>query len=157
MFARLTRLILAFACFPLIGAYALRWAGGFLRDVAEMASVHHPLLAFLDIALAVLGVVLGIIWAVQLVGCCFQPEASPVRATGDTILIVLALTLLTDIVLTRVLPESVIVTWLPAANLVIWASCAAATMSLSRWRAELRYQATRRTVPPTPGPNGPDA
>ena len=69
----------------------------------------------------------------------------------DNILIVLALTLLADVVLTRVLPDSSVTDWLPVVTLVIWTACAAATMSLTHMRRDLRRQLA---VPP-PSPPGP--
>jgi len=154
MLAKLARIILAFACFPLLGAFSLRWVGRYISDLAGMARVESGMLPLLDIAGAIVGVVLGLLLAVQIIGCCLQPEASPVRPVGDNILIVLAFALLADALLPRMLPASLVVTWLPPASLAVWAGCAAATLSLGRLRDEFRQQMARPTHPrPQPPPD----
>jgi hypothetical protein len=149
MLAKIARFILAFLCFPLLGAFSLRWVGRYISDLAGMARVESGVLPLLDIAGAIVGVVLGVLLAVQIIGCCLQPEASPVRPVGDSILIILAFTLLADALLPKLAPESVVVTWLPPVSLAIWAGCAAATLSLGRMREEFRQRMAR------PGPQQP--
>jgi len=136
--SKLARLILAFATFPLIGAYGLRWVGGFVREVVATTGVHLPVLSMLDYVGAIVGLLLGAILAIQLLGCCLQPESLPVRPIADNILIVLAVTLLLDVLLPRALAGAAWLKWLPPANLVIWSGAAAATASLHRMRQEWR-------------------
>lgn len=147
MLAKLARIILSFLCFPLLGAYSLQWVGRYVSDLAGMARVESGLLMGLDIAGGIVGLVLGLLMAVSLIGCCIQPEVSPVRPVGDNILIVLAFTLLLAVFLPRMLPGPV-ATWLPAVALAIWAGCAAATLSLGRMRREFRTQLQRPLQPP---------
>lgn len=155
MVGRLARLFMGLVCFPLLGAYSLRWVGGYLRDLVALAGPVRGLPAFLDLVGAIIGLALGLILAVQLIGSSFQPEESPVRTTGDSILIILGLTLVVDAVLPRVLPEAGVVEWLPVGTLVIWTACAAATMSLSHLRRELRRQVAQAPpCPPVPPPGG---
>jgi len=151
MFGRLARLFLGLVCFPLLGAYSLRWVGGYLRDLVALAGPVRGLPMYFDLIGALAGLALGLLLAVQIIGSTVQPEESPVRPVGDNILIVLALTLLADVVLTRVLPDSSVTDWLPVVTLVIWTACAAATMSLTHMRRDLRRQLA---VPP-PSPPGP--
>ena len=143
MLSRLVRLILAFLTCPLLGAYGLRWAGSALRGLLEMAGAHGGvLLPLLDAVGSVLGLLLGLIFALQLARCCFQPDPSPVRAVGDAILIVLAVTFVADAVLPRVPGAAPGAAFLPPASLVVWSAAAAATWSLGRLRRELRDRNT---------------
>lgn len=148
MLGRLARLFLGLICNPLLGAYSLRWVGGYLRDLVALAGPVRGLPMYLDLIGAVAGLILGLLLAIQIIGSAMQPEASPVRPVGDNILIVLALTLLGDVVLTRALPDSAVTEWLPVATLVIWTACAAATMSLTHMRRDLRRQMAANTPPP---------
>ncbi|MEI6502619.1 MAG: hypothetical protein WCP21_16540, partial [Armatimonadota bacterium] len=140
MLAKLARIILAFACFPLLGAFSLRWVGRYISDLAGMARVESGVLPLLDLAGAILGVILGLLLAVQIIGCCLQPEVSPVRPVGDNILIILAFALLTDVLLPKVAAGSVVVTWLPPVSLAVWAGCGAATLRLGRLREDFRQR-----------------
>jgi hypothetical protein len=151
MLAKLARIILAFTTFPLIGAYGLRWVGGFVRDVIATTGVQPPAVALLDYAGAVVGLLLGVILAIQLIGCCLQSESLPVRPLGDNILIVLALTLLADAALGKVFTGAEWLRWLPPANLVIWSGAAAATASVHRMRQQWRAQRSP-AVPPRVDP-----
>lgn len=159
MFSKLARMILAFVCFPLLGAYSLAWVGAYTADVVGIAGVHSPLLAWLDMAGAIIGFILGLLMAIQIIGCCLQSEQSPVRGPGDNILIIVALTLLADVLLPRVLGQpagAAAAQWLPPASLAIWGGCAAATISLARMRRQYRAQPTRpaAAAPPPPMPPG---
>jgi hypothetical protein len=161
--ARLARIILAFTTFPLIGAFGLRWVGGFVREVVASTGLHPPAILLLDYAGSIAGIVLGVILAIQLVGCCMQPESLPVRPIGDNILIVLALTFLLDVALGKVCQGAEWLKWLPPANLVIWSGAAAATASAHRMRQDWRAHHRAAPVPadeavqaayqpPSPGP-----
>lgn len=150
MLGRLARLFLGLICFPLLGAYSLRWVGGYLRDLAGLTHQVHGFPMFLDLFGALAGLVLGLLLAIQIIGSALQSEESPVRPVGDNILIILGLTLLVDVVLTRALPDSALVEWLPVVTLVIWTACAAATMSLTNMRRDLRRQTA--LVPPPVSP-----
>lgn len=151
MLSKLARLLLAFVCFPLLGSYGLRWAGSYLHDLVLLVSTARGLPSFFDLIGAGVGLLCGLLLAVQLVGSALQPEASPVRAVADKILIVLAVTLLADAVIPRVALGSALLEWLAPATLVIWIACAAATMSLSHLRRDLRRQPP---APPPPQPQG---
>ncbi|MEN6547668.1 MAG: hypothetical protein ABFE07_16670 [Armatimonadia bacterium] len=151
MFGRLARLFLGLVCFPLLGAYSLRWVGAYLRDLVALTGPVRGLPMYFDLFGALAGLVLGLLLAVQIIGSAMQPEESPVRPVADNILIILALTLLVDVVLTRALPDSAVIEWLPVVTLVIWTACAAATMSLTHMRRDLRRQ-TAAPLPPPPGP-----
>lgn len=141
MVGKISRLILAFTTFPALGAYSLRWLGGYVADLARTVGLALPLLAWLDLGGMVLGLVLGLWLAVAVSGCALQPPQSPVRPPGDTILIVLGLTVLGALVADRSLPGHPLLVWLPAATLAVWAGCAAATMTLQRMRQDYRAQA----------------
>jgi hypothetical protein len=149
MFSKIARIILAFSCFPLLGAYSLRWVGAYTADLAGMAGVQSAGLPLMDIVGAVVGLILGILLAIQVVGCCLQPEVSPVRPAGDSILIILALNLLINAILPRVLGQSPVLMWLPPLTLAVWAGCGAATVSLARMRRHYREQLARPVEPPT--------
>ena len=153
MLAKLARIILAFSTFPLIGAYGLRWVGGFVVQlIGATGAAAHPLLA-LDILGGLVGLVLGLIPAIQITGCALQPASSPVRPVGDNILIVLGLALVLDVALTKVCGGAEWLRWLPAANLVIWAGAAAATASLHRLRRQARQRSREpHLLSPPDGP-----
>lgn len=153
MFAKIARIILAFVCFPLLGAYALAWVGAYTADLVALAGVHSPLLAWLDLAGAGVGGVLGILLAIHIIGCCLQSELSPVRGPGDNILIILAVTLLADVVLPRAMGQTTaaaLAQWLPPVSLAVWGGCAAATLSLARMRQLYRAQSPRPSPPQAP-------
>jgi len=139
MLAKLARIILALATFPLIGAYGLRWAGASAAQALAAAGVGLPPLLALDL-----------IFAVQIVGCALQPDTSPVRPVGDTLLVMLGFLLILDVVLAKVCGGAEWIRWLPAANLVIWAGLAAATGSLQRLRRQWRERQREQLPPPPP-------
>ncbi len=160
MLAKLARIILALATFPLIGAYGLRWAGGFMVQTLGATGVLPRPLMVLDIVGGIAGLALGVILAVQIVGCALQAESSPVRPAADGILIILGLLLVADVAIVKACGGAEWVRWLPAGNLVVWVSVAAATASLHgarrRWRQRL-HEAPPPLVPlptPPPGPHG---
>lgn len=151
MIPRLARLILAFSTFPLIGAYGLRWVGDFVGQIISASGVDVSAFVPLDIIGGVVGLILGLVLAVQIVGCAFQPESSGVRPAADNILIILGLTLLLDLALGKLFAGQPWLQWLPAANLVIWSGAAAATNSLHRMRPRyLRPPAPPTALPPHP-------
>ena len=149
-------MILAFICFPLLGAYSLAWVGDYTADLAGIAGLHCGLLAWLDLGGAIVGFGLGVLLAIQIIGCCLQPEASPVRGPGDSILIILAITLLADVVILRAVGQSAsaaLVQWLQPISLGVWGGCGAATLSLARMRRLYRVQPARPApLPPPPSP-----
>lgn len=154
MLPKLARITLAFICFPLLGAYSLAWVAAYTADLAGIAGLRSPVLPWLDLAGAAIGFGIGLLLAIQIIGCCMQSEVSPVRAPGDNILIVLGITLLADAVLLRMLGQQPAVTqWLQPASLAIWGGCGAATLSLARMRRHYRAQPSRPTptAPPTQG------
>ncbi|MHB8993756.1 MAG: hypothetical protein ACYC63_00730 [Armatimonadota bacterium] len=148
MFSKLARIILAFTCFPLLGAYSLRWVGAYSADLAGLAGINAAGLPLMDIAGAMIGFILGLLLAIQVVGCCLQPEISPVRPAGDSILIILALNLVINVILPRVLGDAAAIMWLPPLTLAIWAGCGAATLSLARMRRHYREQQVHPVEPP---------
>lgn len=147
MIGFLSRIILAFGCFPLLGAFSLRWVGGYAADVLGMVHEGGGAALPLDWVGTGLGVLLGLGLAIQVIGCCLQPESSPVRPVADGILIILAFTLLADVLIPRVIPQASFVSWLQPITLAIWGGCGAATMSLHRMRAELRAPLPRPAPP----------
>lgn len=148
MLPKLARFILSLATFPLIGAYGLRWLGGFIGQLISSTGFDARALVALDLVGAVVGLVLGIILVIRIMGCCVQPESVPVRPVGDNILIILGVTLVADVVIVRMFPQAEWLRWLPPANLIIWSGAAAATLSLHRMRDHYRAQ------PPMPPPDG---
>ncbi len=155
MLAKLARIILAFTTFPLVGAYGLRWVGSFVSQIIGATGVvAHPVLA-LDLIGGLVGLVLGLILAIQIVGCCVQPETSPVRPVGDTILIILGLTLVLDVALAKACAGMEWLRWLPAGSLVVWAGAAAATASLHRLRRSRRMAPPADDMPPPYPPPAP--
>jgi hypothetical protein len=150
MLAKLARIILALATFPLIGAYGLRWAGASAAQALAAAGVGLPPLLALDLIGGGIGLLLGLIFAVQIVGCALQPDTSPVRPVGDTLLVMLGFLLILDVVLAKVCGGAEWIRWLPAANLVIWAGLAAATGSLQRLRRQWRERQREQLPPPPP-------
>lgn len=151
MIPRLARFILAFSTFPLIGAYGLRWVGDFVAQIVSASGVDVTAVVPLDIIGGIVGVILGLVLAVQIVGCAFQPESSAVRPAADNILIILGLTLLLDLALGKLFSGQPWLQWLPPVNLVIWSGAAAATNSLHRMRPRYaRAQAPSPTLPRHP-------
>jgi len=152
MLAKLARIILAFATFPLVGAFGLRWVGSFVTQLLHTAGVKLPPLVALDLIGAGVGLLFGFILAVQVAGCAMQPETSPVRSSGDTILIILGLTLVLDVAAVKLGRAADWLRWLPAGNLVIWAGCAAATSSPHRMRQQWRRQREQAALMAPPAP-----
>ena len=153
MLAKVARFILAFATFPAIGAYGLRWAGGFVASVIRTFAGELPLIGLLPWIGGLLGLVLGLMLAIRLFGCSIQPEATPFHGTADSILIVLGLTLVVAAALPRALPGAPWLRWLPPVALVVWCGAAAATTSLHRMRCRWREQ--RLGPPPLAAPYPP--
>lgn len=149
MLGKIARIILAFACFPWLGASSLCWVGGYVSSMLAMAKLQTGLP--LDYLGSILGALLGLLLAIQIIGCSLQPETSPVRPVADNILIIVALSLLVDLLSPRVLGRSPVVGWLPAVSLAVWAGCGAATMSLAGMRKEMRMQPPRPVAPPPQG------
>jgi hypothetical protein len=135
MLSCLIRIILSLVCYPLLGAYGLRWAGRFAMEALASLSLGKGfLLSMLDIVGAGLGVLAGAYLALVLIPSCCQRRNEPLRATGDILLLILALVLLADAVLPPLTVGSGVGAALPPVTLVIWLATGAATIRLAGLR-----------------------
>jgi hypothetical protein len=135
MLSCLLRIILSLVCFPLLGAYGLRWAGRYAMELAAAFGLTKGLaVPFLDVAGAGLGLLIGVYLALALIPSCCQRRDEALRATGDILLVILALLLLTDAVLPVPLAGTGTAAVLPPVTLAVWLATGAATLRLARLR-----------------------
>lgn len=150
MFACLARIVLSGVCFPLLGAYGLRWLGTLVQEVwVSLGTRPVPAVAFLDLLGSVLGVVAGLVMALVLVASGCQRRNSGVQAAADLSLLVLVLTFLADVVVPAMVPAGGTGELLAPISLVVWMATGAAAVRLSRLRraaARIRSDERRATV-----------
>jgi hypothetical protein len=148
MVTSLFRVILAVVCFPLLGAYGLRWAGRSVTEMADLVGYGKGLLIpMLDYVGAALGVLVGLVFALQLIPSCCQRRNVTLQATGDVLLLILLLVFLADAVLPPLLTGTGISAALPPLSLVVWMATGAAAVRLAGFRRrESRSRRERRAA-----------
>ena len=151
MLSCLLRIILSLVCFPLLGAYGLRWAGRYAMEVATALGLAKGLaVQFLDVAGAGLGLLIGAYLALVLIPSCCQRRDEALRATADILLTILALLLLTDALLPLPLAGTGLVAALPPVTLAVWLATGAAALRLAGLRRRGRRGAREVAATGTP-------
>lgn len=144
MITCLPRAILSLICFPLLGAYGLRWVGHDVLAAADSLRLQPGrLVSLLDYLGAGVGLLVGLVWGLQMVACGCQRRNKPLQATADVLLLGLVALFLLDALLPPLLAGTGIAAFLPPLTLVVWLATGAATSRL----CGLRRRDSRRRPP----------
>lgn len=156
MVACLFRFVLALLCFPLLGAYGLRWTGRSLTDMADLVGYGNGLVvSLLDYFGAVLGLVCGVVFALALIPSVCQRRDAALQATGDILLLGLAALFLADVVIPPLTEGSGVAAALPPVSLVVWLATGAAALRLAGFRRRQQHRpAVRQPGTETQGAEG---